>query len=582
MRRTSRAIAAVGVVAALALAGCSNGGGQSGASGQSGTSGDTSAASLALSDLNPQSRDALQQGGDLRSTITELPASWNGLSTAGNNVDLNSTMAPFFDVPANNLFIFKDDGTFDVDPDFLESFDVKDAEGDTPQVVTLNLNQKAKWNSGRSITWEDFQATWKACNGESSDFDCATTDGYNQIASVEKGDSDFQVVVTFKSSYPDWAAPLSVVYPKEGFADAATFNDGWKSFNNDWTAGPFIIDSVDEAQQVVNLVPNPQWWGEKPLLDTVSFRVLDPSAQGNAFANSEIDVLQGIINGDQYQQAMTRSDAEIRRAGGLQWRHFTVNSEAGVLQDVKVRQAINKGIDREAIANSDLSGIPDLDPAALMMGNHFFMPGQDGYQDNSADYAYNPTQAGADLDALGWTMNESTGIREKDGEKLTFQYSMMPDVSTSKNEGELLQAQLKEIGVDVEIKNFDSTGFLSEEVPAGNFGFTTFTWQGTQFPMNNINQIYGCDNQLAQNGGSNYSRYCDEKIKELIPQVDTEMDHDKRVELTNQVDKLIWDDVMTIPIYRRIEMTAVPKNLANYGAFGLATFKAENVGYLAE
>lgn len=80
----------------------------------------------------------------------------------------------------------------------------------------------------------------------------------------------------------------------------------------------------------------------------------------------------------------------------------------------------------------------------------------------------------------------------------------------------------------------------------------------------------------------NYSRYCDEKIKEVIPQVDTEMDHDKRVELTNQVDKLIWDDVMTIPIYRRIEMTAVPKNLANYGAFGLATFKAENVGYLAE
>lgn len=256
-----------------------------------------------------------------------------------------------------------------------------------------------------------------------------------------------------------------------------------------------------------------------------------------------------------------------------------MNSESGVLQDVKVRQAINKGIDRESIANSDLAGIPDLVPSELMMGNHFFMPGQDGYQDNSGDYAYNPETAGSDLDALGWTLNETSGYREKDGKTLEFDYAMMPDVPTSKNEGELLQAQMKEIGVKVNINNVDSDAFFSDTVPGGKFGVTTFTWQGTPYPMANVGQIYGCDNSLAQNGGMNYSRYCDETVKELIPQIDTEPDHDKRVELVNQADKAIWDAVMTIPIYRRLEMTAVPSNLANYGAFGMQTVRAEDIGF---
>ncbi|MFC7580982.1 ABC transporter family substrate-binding protein [Schaalia naturae] len=578
MRRTSRAIAAVGAVAALALTGCSSGGGQSGQSGDAGSSG--SATALAASDVNEQPRDALQQGGTLRMTIASMPTNWNMMETDGNTVDNRDIYEFLLSQTAN--WIFAADGTYEPNTNYLESYDVQDATADKGQVVTLNLNPDAKWNSGRSITWEDYESQWKACNGENEDFLCASTDGFNQIASVEQGDSEFQVVVTFKGAYPDWAGTLSSPTAKEVTADADTFNEGWQEYNNDWTAGPYIVDSVDDAQQLITLVPNPQWWGDKPMLDTVTFRALDASAQGNAFANSEIDILKGIINGDQYAQAATRSDAEVRRAGGLQWRHYTFNSESGVLQDVKVRQAIVKGIDREAVANSDLAGIPDIVPSELMLGNHFFMPGQEGYVDNSADYAYDPTKAGEELDALGWTLNETSGYREKDGDTLEFDYAMMADVPTSKNEGELLQAQLKEIGVKVDITNVESDSFFSDTMPNGKFGVSTFAWQGTQFPMQNVGQIYGCDASLAQNGGSNYSRYCDPTVKELIPQIDTEEDHDTRVDLANQADKAIWDAVETLPIYRRLELTAVPKNLANYGAFGMQTTRAEDIGYVAE
>ena len=58
------------------------------------------------------------------------------------------------------------------------------------------------------------------------------------------------------------------------------------------------------------------------------------------------------------------------------------------------------------------------------------------------------------------------------------------------------------------------------------------------------------------------------------------MDVKKRQELANEADKAIWDDVMTLPLYRRIKFTGVPKNLANMGASTFQTTRAEDIGYL--
>ena len=43
--------------------------------------------------------------------------------------------------------------------------------------------------------------------------------------------------------------------------------------------------------------------------------------------------------------------------------------------------------------------------------------------------------------------------------------------------------------------------------------------------------------------------------------------------------KTIWDDVMTLPLYRRMSLTAVPKNLANFGASTFQTVRAEDIGF---
>lgn len=570
MRRKAYALGAIGVAATLALAGCGSGSGD-------GQSGDGGSDAVPLADINAHDRGDLEEGGTLRFGIGAMPTYYNTMHVNGNTVDVASTIGGFVN-PSN--WVYQEDGTIKENPNYVEKYEVKQ-EGDK-QVVTLDLNKDAKWGDGTPITWEDYKATWESCNGvppEDEDAEeklCASTDGYDHWESVEAGEDEFQVIVTFVDAFPDWSASLSGVSAKAGVEDVDTFNNGWEAPNNDWTAGPYQFASVDEAQKVVTLERNPNWWGEPGLLDTITFREMDPAAMGTGFANSEIDVLDGIIDAQQYTTAASRADAEIRRAGGRQWRHFTFNAESGVLQDKELRATLVRGIDRVAITEADLAGIPDLVPAELVKNNHLFQPGQEGYQDNAGDYAYDKERAEKELDEQGWILEDGAEYRTKDGETLEFEYTMMPDISTSKTEGELLQAQMKEIGVNVKIQNVDAGAFFDEYVIPGNFASTTFAWQGTPYPLANILQIYGCENF----GGSNFSRLCVPEIDELAAKIAVEADHDKRLEMGNEVDKIIWENTMVLPIYARMEMTAVPKNLANYGAFGLSTVQIENVGFV--
>ena len=571
MRKPVMTAMAALAVGSLVLTGC---GQKNQSSANNSASASASAKALPLAALNLKPRDQVKDGGTLRFAISQLPTAWNGLDIDNNSVDLNSTIWGFVGV---SNFQYGADGAPTPDKDFLQSYDVKKAaDNGGHQQVTLHLNPNAKWNSGRTIDYTDYVATWKAMNGSNEAFKPATTDGFNQVTSVTQGDKPTDVVITFKTASPDWTATWSTVLPKEGASTPELFNNGWKTFNPNWFTGPFTLDKVDQAQKTLTVKRNDKWWGDKAKLDSVSFKELDDATQTKAFANKEIDVVDTIITKDGYDTAKKRTDADLREAGSLQWRHFTFNTKSNGLTDIKVRQAIVKGINRQAIAKSDLAGLP-VDPAAVMLGNHFFMPGQVGYKDNSGDYAYNPEQAKQELDAAGWKMNGN--VREKDGKKLTIDYAMLTGVPTSENEGALLKQNMAAIGVTVNLVNTPSDS-MNDVLTNHSFGIIAFTWKGTPYPMNNVRQIYGAASEGSSKASeSNFSQLVDPKLEKLIPQIDTEEDQTKRIALTNQADKIIWDNVMTTPLYRRAQFAAVPKNLANYGAATFETVPAQNIGF---
>ncbi|SPT53218.1 Nickel-binding periplasmic protein precursor [Actinomyces bovis] len=484
----------------------------------------------------------------------------------GNGVDLRLIM----DFVSPHLLDWADDGSPTPNPNFLTKCEAEVVDGKT--VITMALNEKAVWGNGRAMDFEDIRES--LIHGTDEAYKWASTDGYDQVENVEKID-ERSAKITMKAVFPDWTNLVSGLQPKELMSTAEAFNEamaGNGSFNNDYYAGPFKVDSYDESQQVVKLARNDKWWGDKPLLESVTFRVLDDAAQATSFANKAIDVLDYIVSSDVYNQAKGRDDAEVRQNFGRQWRHFTLNGSSGVLADKTVRQAVMRACDRKSIAESDLAGLP-VEVDKLLLGNRFFMPSQKGYQDNSKDWSHDVEAAKKLLEDAGWKAG-ADGIREKDGQRLAFAFTLPTGAQATQNEANLLQSQLKEVGIEMTLDTVDANAYFKEYIHPGNYAMTAFTWQGTQYPMANIGQIYGKGSQ------SNYSKIDVPQVDEYIQKVASTADDDERRKLTNECDKIIWENVFNFPIYERQQLTAVPKKLANYGAVGLASFRPENIGFV--
>ncbi|MGC3992598.1 MAG: ABC transporter family substrate-binding protein [Propionicimonas sp.] len=558
---------------ALTMAAC---GGPSQTATSGSTAGTTATPAAGGWDINETARDQLAEGGEFIGSISHEISTWNQFNVTGNDAELVFLEAPI----RPTYYDYKGDGTPVINTDYLTA--ANEAVTDGHLVITLDLNPKAVWNDGTVISADDWIATWKAQNGSNKDFAAASTDGWNQITSVKAGTGPQQVVITFKSTYPDWTAivaggPLRA----ESAATPKVFNDGWADYNDAWFSGPFTVTNWDKTSGTVTMEPNAKWWGNKPLLTKLTWKNIQSDALASAFANQELDYYDIGADPDGYAQAKSAQNSVVRVAAGPNFRHFTFNSKSPVLSDQNVRQAIVMGIDRTVIAQSDLAGLPG---DKVPLNNNLYVANQPGYVDQAkaTGIDYNPDKAKSTLDAAGWTMNDSTGYREKDGKELDVVFAVLGGVAASENEGLQAQKSLKEIGVNLKLKTVDTNKDWPGVLTKHDFDIIAFSWIGTPYPLRNIGQIYGgtgTGDDFKAND-SNFAQLDITKVNELIPQIDTEMDATKRADLGNQAAQAIWESVHTLPLYQRPMLIGVREKLANIGAMGMAQVpKWENVGF---
>lgn len=525
--------------------------------------GDTS--SVPTSDINPMPRDQLQQGGELRLPITDF-VYWNPLNVNGNE----ASYAEITEAILPQIVMVNDAGEPVINPKWVVSAEVTQ---DDPTVVDWKLNPEAVWNDGSKLSWKDFEAMWKACGTGDTEFQCASTQGFDQIEKVEQGVDEQNAIVTFKGAYPDWTQPFSELFKADSIKDADTFNKGWTDISKigDWFSGPYKVESFDETQKVLTVVPNDKWWGEKPLLDKISWRAISADATANAFVNGEFDAFEVGIDPDAFAKASGYAEGAVRKAAGPNYRHYTVNAEAGFLKDEAVRQAMVMGLDRAAIGQSDLAGI---DWPVKPLNNNIFLETQEQYVDmaEKTGITYDPAKAKETLEGAGWTMNEASGIYEKDGEPLVIKYSQIVGVPVSENEAVQAQSQLKEVGIQVEIVDTTQENWI-DKLSAKEFEVMAFSWIGTPYPYQ-FRQIFGTGSD------SNFGNFSNERVDALADEVDKTLDPAKRAELATEAAELMWQGVGTVPLYQRPEIVATKSNMANYGSAGLKDVVWEDVGFV--
>ncbi len=523
--------------------------------------------------INPQSRDALQDGGTFTWPMSEFPANFNYFQLDGTLDDSDHVIKALLP----QLFTYEADAKPVWNKNYLASEPV--LKTDPKQVVTFELNPKAAWDDGTPITWEDLYWQWKSSNGTDKAYNISSANGYEDIENVEKGKDDREAIVTFKTKYADWQSLFTPFYPASTNKDPKVFNEGWAKQPLATTAGPFKFSSVDATAKTVTLVRNDKWWGDPAKLDKIVYRAVDSSAQVDALANGEIDAVDIGSDADAYQRAKQISTAEIRQAAGPNFRHITINGTSAALSDVKVRQAVAEAIDRTAIAKA-LLGPLGITPSAL--NNHIYMSNQAGYQDNSGDVGkYDLEKSKANLDAAGWKLNGD--VRQKDGKNLEINFVIPTGVKSSQQESQLVQNMLAQVGVKVKINAVPVDDFFDKYITPGDFDMTVFSWIGTQFPVSSNKSIYAEPTKNAKGEldvQQNYARIGSPELDKVFSEATAELDPAKVTTLANQADALIWQEVHSLTLYQRPELIATKKTLANFGAKGFASVTYENIGFV--
>lgn len=553
-KRAILRLLAVGSVAALVVSGCSSGQNEVPSAGGNAELG-------ATADINPQDPATLQQGGNLRLALTGFPSNFNNLHIDGNLGEIGRMYRPTLP----RAFFIKPDGEMTVNSDYFTDVELTSTD---PQVVTYTINPKAVWTNERPVTWEDIAAQINATSGKDERFLFASPNGSERVASVTRGVDDRQAVVTFAKHYSDWRGMFAgngMLYPKEITQDPEAFNKGFLSGPGP-SAGPFMITAVDRGAQRITLERNPKWWGTPPVLDRITFTVLDDAAMLPALENNALDSI-GLATLDDLERARRAQGVTIRRAPAPNWYHLTLNGADGaLLSDPALRSAITKGIDRQAITAVSQRGLTD-NPAAL--NNHIYLAGQEGYQDNSV--GFDPEAAKRELDALGWTLNGQ--FREKDGKPLTLR-DVFYDGASTRAIAQVAQNQLAQIGVNLELVPAAGGSLFPDYITPGNFDIAQFAWGGDAFPLGGLTQIY------ASNGESNYGKIGSPQIDAKIEETLSELDPAKARTLANELDEMLWEIGHSLPLFQAPGNVAVRSNLANYGPAGIGDINYSAIGFM--
>ena len=513
--------------------------------------------------INEVPVENLKPGGVFRFVQVDICPNFNTSAIEGNLLNCSqvmNTMLPQY-------IYFDKNAVLQIDKNY--ALDIKATRVNGKQTVTYTLNPKAKWSNGKTIGLADFVGMWNAQKKSGQGYNITSSAGYEKIESIKKGKTANEIVVTFSETYPDWQPLFSALKPASLTASPDAFNTSWKAAPL-VTAGPFKFVALDKVTRTITVERDPKWWGDKPVLDTIIFKALPQAAQIDALLNGEIDYMDVGNDTNALKRARENSKISVRVAKAPTHEHFTFGPVTPVTQDVAVRQAIMLSIDRQQIATA-IQGI--VDPKVKPNNNHVFLDGTACNQDNTGSLGKRDLVAAAKLlDGAGWVKG-ADGIRSKGGTRLSVKL-IYPSGNDNRRDTVLLAtAMAKEAGIELVPTLIPSADYFSKYVLVSNFEMAIFAWVGTNFPIASSPNIY------KVGGAQNFGKIGSADIDATFAKANNILDLKKRCELANQADKEVYKLVHSITLFQRNNVVGVPKNVANFGAFGFTSIDWTKVGF---
>jgi peptide/nickel transport system substrate-binding protein len=234
-------------------------------------------------------------------------------------------------------------------------------------------------------------------------------------------------------------------------------------------------------------------------------------------------------------------------AGGQTYEHIDFNMARPLFADhPELRKAVATCLNRQRLLDNLIRSV---DPAAVPLGNFIFQPNEAGYEDHYAQYGTGDV-AGAKklMDDAGWTLG-ADGIYSKDGRRASFAIGhKLVDRRTQTVQQAI--GDCKPAGI--EILDAPAEDFNDRPLPAGDFDAALFAWVGGPVKSS----LTGNYSSKAAGGAANYNSYSNPKVDELLKQSNADLDFAQRVTTLNEADRLMADDMHSIPLFQLPDFSA--------------------------
>jgi peptide/nickel transport system substrate-binding protein len=455
--------------------------------------------------------------------------------------------------------------------------------------TTFHLRQDAKFSDGTPVSADDVVFSWKlslnpawgAAAGndlESKYSDVVARDAHtvvfkmmsqNQARAAGQSSQQGPVIHPFYK----YGLPDVYVYPAKRMGALVDFDPENSPKVKDLQSsvfsrqpvgtGPYTLDSWDPGVQMV-FHARADYFRGKPAIDTIIIRGFEASKEtllaqlqagdvqtvgSETLDVSDVDAVNGIPGVKAYVRAGTTIE------------HIDFNLDNPILADKNVRKAIAFALDRQDLVNRVLSGQSSIADSVIPPISPMFNP-------DTTKFAFNQDQARALLDAAGWTVG-SDGIRvNSSGQRLSFKYQSTT-AGIRKKTMPLVKDQLAAVGIEVNIDQvpaqtyFGSTGPLRQRtfdlgeyasVGSQDAGVDVVTGYGSKFIPNAANNF----------GGQNYPGWANQSADQLINQEANTLVPATRQSAMNALQLLMADELPTMPLYFRPNVTAASNRLVNW------------------
>ncbi|MEM1272866.1 MAG: ABC transporter substrate-binding protein [Pseudomonadota bacterium] len=367
-------------------------------------------------------------------------------------------------------------------------------------VYTFTLRDGVTFHDGTAFTAEDVVFSLDRARAEGSTN--AQPGLFAAISSVEAVD-DTTVVVTLSDA-----------------SGAFLFNMAWgdavivapESADNNATnpigTGPFRFAEWAQGDRV-ELVRNPDYWGEPAALETATFRFIDdPNAAFAAVMAGDVDAFPGFPAPETLAQfeADPRFNLIVGTTEGE--TILAMNNVQPPLDDVRVRQAIAHAINRRDIIDGAMFGY------GTPIGTHF-APHHPDYVDLTAGSNYDPDRARALLAEAGV-------------ENVTLRLMLPPPVYARRG-GEIIAAQLRDVGIETEISNLEWAQWLEQ------------VFRGTDYDLTIVSHTEPADIGIYAREGY-YFNYDNPEFDALMEELAAESDPARRSEINVAAQEMIAGD----------------------------------------